>query len=378
VHVSRAVAEGRVCRLRVTPLLCDTFRRWIIQDINLQLSIPDGAVRVRKGQMISRISRRKVLELGGAAICGSMLPGPALSQDAWPSRDIRTICPFPPGTGADIVVRYYAKVLQDNVGKTVIVENKPGAFGNIATEAIARSKPDGYTVGIMPSSAIAAAPALFKKVPYDPVNDFEQVATLMRVPWFLIVSPKSPYKSVAELTEYLKNEGDKASYGSVANSGLVSSELYKAAFGLKTVEVKYKESSGMLSDLLAGNLAFIHWDATATIGRMKSGAVRVLASSTKKRAKAFPDIPSAAEVGIPNSDVSGWWSVAVPKGTPQAIKDRMETIYTKFVATAEHDAWVASTGCEPFPGDHVAAQKALLDEIKIWQEYVKIAKIEQI
>jgi tripartite-type tricarboxylate transporter receptor subunit TctC len=195
------------------------------------------------------ISRRKVLELGSAVIGGRVLVGSASAQDAWPSGDIKTICPFPAGTGADIVVRFYAKVLQDAVKRTVIVENRPGAFGNIATEAIARSKPDGYTVGIMASSAIAAAPALYKSVPFDPIKDFDQVTTLMRVPWFLIVSADGPFKTVADLTDHLKMQGDKGSYGSVANSGLVSSELYKLKFGLQTVEVKYKDPFLMLNDL---------------------------------------------------------------------------------------------------------------------------------
>jgi tripartite-type tricarboxylate transporter receptor subunit TctC len=324
------------------------------------------------------ISRRKVLELGGAAICGGVLAGPASAQNVWPTADIRTICPFPAGSGADIVVRFYAKVLQDSVGKTVIVENRPGAFGNIATEAIARAKPDGYTVGIMASSAIAAAPALFKKVPFDPVNDFDQVATLMRVPWFLIVAADSPFKSVAELTDHLRKQGDKASYGSVANSGLISSELYKLKFDLKTEEVKYKDTFLMLNDLYAGNITFAHLDATTTIGSVKNGKLRLLASSTKQRAKAFPDVPSAAEAGIDNSDVSGWWSIAMPKGTPKPILDRLEKIYTDFVASEEHSKWVLSIGCEAFPGNSAFARQALLNEIKAWQEYVRIAKIEQI
>src|SRR5262245_64985967 len=187
------------------------------------------------------ISRRRILELGGAAFCAPMLARGAGAQAAWPAREIHTICPFPAGSGADVVVRYYAKVLQDRVGKTVVVENRPGAFGNIATEAIARSKPDGYTVGIMASSAIAAAPALYKTVPFDPVKDFDQVATLIRVPWLLIVATDSPFKTVADLTAHLKEKGDKASYGSVANSGVISSELYKLQFGLNTVEVKYRD-----------------------------------------------------------------------------------------------------------------------------------------
>jgi tripartite-type tricarboxylate transporter receptor subunit TctC len=324
------------------------------------------------------ITRRKALEFAGAAIFAPALVGSARAQDAWPTADIKTICPFPAGSGADVVVRFYAKVLQDAVGRTVIVENRPGAFGNIATEAIARAKPDGYTVGIMASSAIAAAPALFKTVPFDPVKDFDQVTTLMRVPWFLIVAADSPYKSVADLTAFLKKQGDKASYGSVANSGLVSSELYKLKFGLPTVEVKYKDPFLMLSDLYAGNIAFAHLDATTTIGAMKQGKMRLLASSTKTRAKAFPDVPSAWEAGIDNCDLTGWWSVAMPKGTPQAIRDRLEKIYNDFVASPAHDKFMAQIGCEAFPGNHTSAAEALAKEIKVWQEYVRIAKIEQI
>jgi tripartite-type tricarboxylate transporter receptor subunit TctC len=324
------------------------------------------------------ISRRRILELGGAAFCAPMLAGTARAQDAWPAREIHTICPFPAGSGADVVVRYYAKVLGDRVGKTVVVENRPGAFGNIATEAVARSKPDGYTVGIMASSAIAAAPALFKTVPYDPVNDFDQVTTLMRVPWFLIVAADGPFKTVADLTDHLKKQGDKGSYASVANSGVISSELYKLAFGLQTVEVKYRDPFLMLNDLYAGNVAFAHLDAATTIGSVKNGKMRILTSSTKERAKAFPDIPSAAESGITNSNVWGWWSIAMPKGTSQAIRDRLEKIYGEFVPSEEHTKWALSIGCEPYPGNAASAQAALLKEIDAWHEYVRIAKIEKI
>jgi tripartite-type tricarboxylate transporter receptor subunit TctC len=324
------------------------------------------------------ISRRRILELGGAAVAVHALMGSAGAQEAWPSQDIRTVCPFPAGSGADVVVRFYAKALQDSVGKTVIVENRPGAFGNIATEAIARAKPDGYTVGITASSAIAAAPALYKKVPFDPIGDFDQVATLMRVPWFMIVAADSPYKTVADLTDHLRKQSDKGSYGSIANSGLIASKLYKLKFGLKTEEVKYKDPFLMLNDLYAGNIAFAHLDATTTIGSMKNGKIRLLASSTKVRAKAFPDIPSAFDAGIDNSDLSGWWSIAMPKGTPQLICDRLEKIYTAFVASDEHAKFMANIGCEAFPGDHAFAPDALVKEIKAWQEYVRIAKIEQI
>ena len=324
------------------------------------------------------ISRRKVLELGGAAVGAGVLGTPGFAQEVWPARDIHTICPFPAGSGADVVVRYYAKHLQDKVGKTVVVENKPGAFGNIATEATARAKPDGYTVGIMASSAIAAAPALYKSVPFDPVKDFDQVATLIRVPWLLIVATDSPFKTVADLTAHLKEKGDKASYGSVANSGLISSELYKLQFGLQTVEVKYRDGFAMLNDLYSGNIVFAHLDATTTTGAMTQGKMRLLAATTKTRAKAFPDVPSAAEAGIMNSDVSGWWSIAMPKGTPKPILDRLEKIYTEFVTSDEHVKWALSIGLDSFPGDRKAATEELAKEIDKWHEYVRVAKIEKV
>ena len=137
------------------------------------------------------------------------------------------------GTGADVFVRFYGRKLQDKLGKTIITENKVGRFGNIATEYVASSKPDGYTLFIAPgSSFLAASPSLFKKLAFDPVNDFEHVTTLSKLPFILVVSGDSPVQIVAELTAYLKQQGDKASYASVANTGLVSSELYKANFGL--------------------------------------------------------------------------------------------------------------------------------------------------
>ena len=197
------------------------------------------------------LSRRTLLQSAAmASVAMPYLARTASAQDAWPSREIHSICGFPPGSGADVFVRFYGKKLEDKLGKTIITENKVGAFGNIATEYVARSKPDGYTLFIAPgSSFLAAAPSLFKKLAFDPVNDFEHVTTLSKLPFILVVAGDSPYKSVADLTAYLKQQGDKGSYASVANTGIVSSELYKANFGLNTVEVKYKDAGAMLNDL---------------------------------------------------------------------------------------------------------------------------------
>ncbi|MDH7796891.1 MULTISPECIES: tripartite tricarboxylate transporter substrate binding protein [unclassified Beijerinckia] len=322
------------------------------------------------------ISRRQFVA-GGAAAAIGVASSSANSQAAWPTREIRSICPFPPGNGADVIVRFYAKLLQERIGKTIIVENRPGAFGNIATEAVARAKPDGYTIGIMAaSSQLAAAAALFRKLPFDPVNDLDQITTLMKLPFVLIVAGDSPFKSVADLTAHLREQGDKGSYGSAANTGLVASELYKAAAGLKTVEVKYKDPLGMLNDLWAGNIGFTHLDPVTILAHLKSGRVRALATSAKDPFQALPNIPSAAQAGIANSDLIAWWSVAVPKGTPADIKSKLEAAFNDAVSSQEHAKFVADIGCDPFPGNHASAHELLVKDIQAWGEYVKLANIE--
>ena len=324
------------------------------------------------------LSRRDMLRSAAAASFAL----PALStgtfaDDAWPSHEIHSICGFPPGSGADVFVRFYNKKLEDMIGKTIITENKVGAFGNIATEYVARSKPDGYTLFVAPgSSFLAAAPSLFKKLPFDPVNDFEHVTTLSKLPFILVVAGDSPYKNVAELTAFLKQQGDKASYASVANTGLVSSELYKAFFGLQTVEVKYKDAGAMLNDLWGHNIVFTHLDPVTASAHLKTGKLRALATSSKERFKALPDIPSAGEAGIGNSNIIAWWSVHMPKGTPKPILDKLEKSFNEIAVAEDTVKFLGNLGSDPFPGNSTMLKELLVNDIKAWGEYVKIAKIE--
>lgn len=324
-------------------------------------------------------SRRDLLR--SAALTSVAMPfvstGAFAQADSYPSKDIHSICGFPPGTGADVFVRFYGKLLQDRVGKTVITENRAGAFGNIATEFVARSKPDGYTIFIAPgSSFLAAAPSLFRKINFDPVNDFEHITTLNKLPFVLIVSGDSPIKTVPELVEHLKKKGDKGSYASVANTGLVSSELFKANFGLQTVEVKYKDSNAMLNDLWGGNVDFVHWDPIGASSHFKTGKLRPLATSSRERFKALPDIPSAMEVGITNSDVIAWWSVHVPKGTPKPVLDKLEAVFNDITASKENADFLAPLGSDPFAGNSKMLKELLIKDIAAWRDYVKLAKIE--
>ncbi|MDB5572191.1 MAG: extra-cytoplasmic solute receptor [Hyphomicrobiales bacterium] len=314
---------------------------------------------------------------------GSSLAAPALwipgsaGAAEWPTGLVRSICPFPAGTGADIKVRWYAKKLTEATGKSVIVENKPGAFGNIATETVARSKPDGNTIYIAPGfSVLAAVPHLFKKLPFDPVNDFEHITTLNTSAFAMFVAGDSPFKTVADLTDHLKKQGSKASYGSIANPGLVSSELYKAAFGLETVEVKYREQNTMFSDLQNGQLAFCHIDIGSSAAYLSSGKARALCMTSAKRLQSLPNIPGSEEVGIPGLDIQTWWSVHVPAKTPKDICDQLEALCNKIAVEPDTVKFLEGTGSDPLPGNSALLKDMLAKDMKNWATYVKIAKIE--
>jgi tripartite-type tricarboxylate transporter receptor subunit TctC len=324
-------------------------------------------------------SRRDLLRLAAASPALSLSAGSAFAQADYPNKNITAICMFPAGTGADVFVRFYGDQLQKKLGKPVIVENKVGAFGLIATQQVAQSRPDGYTIYIAPgSSVLAAAPHLYANVPYDPLKDFQSVTTLAKLTFFLTVAADSPYKTVADLTTALKAKGDKASYGSAANTGLVSSELYKAAFGLQTVEVKYRDAATAYNDLLGRQIEFVHLDPVAVLEFAKAGKVRILAAASADRMAAVPDVPSAREVGINNGDVVAWWSVHVPAKTPPAIVDKLEKAFNEIVAGDEAKKFLASQGSDSFPGNRKVLDDILARDIKAWGEYVRIAKIPKV
>src|SRR5262245_26043943 len=186
---------------------------------------------------------------------------PAQAQ-TYPDREIRAICNFPAGTGADIFVRFFSEKLSALAGKPVIVENRGGAFGNIGTEAVARAQPDGYTILIAPgSSTMATALHTFKKLNFDPVKDFIPVTTLAKLGFVIAVDAKSPIKTMADLSAHLKTRGDKAAFGVNSNTGLITAELYKKVAGVPATKVQYRDNQTLVNDLFAGSIDFIASDA---------------------------------------------------------------------------------------------------------------------
>jgi tripartite-type tricarboxylate transporter receptor subunit TctC len=301
-------------------------------------------------------------------------PTPASAQK-YPSQDIHFICAFPPGSGADVLVRYFAEKVRPLTGVNVIVENKSGAGGNIAQEYVGRSKPDGYTIFVHAGSAVAANMWMFKKPVFPDLGKAIQVAaTINRQPFMLVVDSKSPYKSVADVTEAMKKKGDKASYATAAPTGTVMGELYKVATGVKAVEVNYKTASDSLNDQLSGAVDYGMHDPVYSLAQQREGRLRILGVSTGTRLQATPDLPTMAEQGVP-MDLTGWWAAMVPQGTPKPILDQINKWFVEVVGSAETKAFLNKFGGDQLIESPDVAQARLLKDVDNWKRYIEVAKI---
>src|SRR5882724_11852025 len=261
------------------------------------------------------------------------LPCTAHAQ-TYPSQDIRLVCAFPAGSGADVLVRYFSEKLRPIANRTVIVENKAGAGGNIAQEYVARSKPDGYTIFVHAATAVAANQHLLKKPSIDAAKALQIAASINRQPFMLVVDAKSPYKTVAEITEAMKKKGDKATYASAAPTGSIMGEIYKDVTGIKAVEVSYKTAPDSVNELLSGKLDYGMHDPVFSLAQQREGRLRILAVSTGTRLAANPDLPTMTESGVP-MDLTGWWAAMLPAGSPKAVIDQVHDWFTEMVKTDE-------------------------------------------
>jgi len=311
--------------------------------------------------------------LAFAVLC-ALLPVGAAAQE-YPSQDIRLICAFPAGGGADVLVRYFAEKLRPIVGRTVIVENKAGAGGNIATEYVARAKPDGYTIYVHAGSAVAANQSLFKKATVDVLRDIRIAATINRQPFMLVVDAKSPYRTVADLTAAMKQKGDKATYATSAPTGRIMGEIYKTAAGLKSVEVSYRTAADSLNEMLSGKVDYEMHEPVFALAQAREGRFRILAVGTGKRLDALPDLPTMTELGIP-MDLTVWWAAMVPAATPQPIVEKINRWFTQMVSTEETKKFLNNFGGDPYINTPEQGQALLARDVKAWGDYVRLAKIE--
>ena len=310
------------------------------------------------------------------AACIAIIATAAPAQD-YPTKPIYTICPFGPGTGADILVRFFAAKLADQLGKPVVVDNKVGAQGNIATETVAKAKPDGYTIAITPgSSTLAMAPHIFKKLSFDPVKDFTPVAPISTLSFAMVVDAKKPINSMADLTAFLKARKAGGIYGTGANTGIVSAELYLRAIGAQAERVAFRTPVDTLKALQNGDIDFTSTDASWAVGQVAEGRVRALAVTGGKRSRALPDVPTMIEAGFPNIAVEAWWGVFVPAGTPAPVVDKLHAAVEKVLALQETKDFLFRIANDPLPGPPDLLREMLARDLAKWGDYVRLAKIE--
>jgi tripartite-type tricarboxylate transporter receptor subunit TctC len=310
------------------------------------------------------------LHIGAGAVAGSA------SAQTFPSEDFHFIVGFPPGSGADVLTRFFAAKLQIASGRTVIVENRTGAAGNIATEAVARAKPDGHTLLLGAGSAIAAGMYLFKNPTVDVTKAFQIAATLNRQAFMLTVDAKSPHKSVAELTAAMKAKGDKASYATTAATGIVLGEMYKSITGVQAVEVRYRGAAEALPELAAGRLDYGSFDPACTLAQARAGRLRILAQSSAQPLKALEGIPTMEAAGVPGIDLTSWWAIHAPIATPRANIDKLNVWFKQILSEPETAKFLADVGGDVFISTPDDAQALFIREEKAWKEYVRIAKID--
>jgi tripartite-type tricarboxylate transporter receptor subunit TctC len=310
------------------------------------------------------------------AACLAIIATAAPAQD-YPTKAIYTICPFGPGTGADILVRFFAAKLADQLGKPVVVDNKVGAQGNIATETVAKAKPDGYTIAITPgSSTLAMAPHIFKKLSFDPVKDFAPVAPISTLSFAVVVDAKKSINSMADLTAFLKAKKAGGIYGTGANTGIVSAELYLRAIGAQAERVAFRTPVDTLKALQNGDIDFTSTDASWAVGQVAEGRVRALAVTGGKRSRALPDVPTMIEAGFPNIAVEAWWGVFVPAGTPAPVVDKLHAAVEKVLALQETKDFLFRIANDPLPGPPDLLREMLARDLAKWGDYVRLAKIE--
>ena len=317
--------------------------------------------------------------LAGVFALGAMiaLPGMANAQANYPEKDIHVICGYAPGTGADIITRYFAEKLSKVSGKPVIVENKDGALTTIAASGFKSAKPDGYTLMITAgNSTLSSAPHLFKQINYDPKSDFEPIAGLIKLPFIVGVDPSSPVKTLAELTAHLKAKSEKASYGYSSAFAQVSTELYQSLAGTKALGVSYKGTPQIMPDLASGQLDFIFSDATFLLAQAEQNRFRPLAVTFAEGTSIAPNIPGMKAAGLDGYHLQAWWLAMAPKGTPAPIMKKLEDWFMQITADPQTKADMVRFGAEPYSANGQTLKAMIPGDIDNWGKYAKIAKIE--
>ncbi len=325
--------------------------------------------------VISRPSRRAVL-LAGVSIAA--LGASSTFAADYPTKPIRLVVPFSAGSGTDLTTRLIASGMQDALKVTVLVENVPGASGQIAATSVAKAKPDGYTLFFTTNTSQAANPSLFKSLPYDPIKDFAPITLLSETPFLLVVRKSMPWKTVKELVAWLKANPSEASYGFGNSTGQVAAAAVMNAMDVNAIPVPYKGTPAAASDVLGGRLAFMFIDtaaAQAFIG--PEGDLRPLAITSAARSPLVPNVPTLLEAtGVKDLDLVAWLAVYAPAGTPTDIITTLNKVIHKITSTPEYEARAKSLSSDLKPSTPEELGAYTKAAIESWRVKIKAAGIQ--
>lgn len=320
----------------------------------------------------------KTLAAACLSVCGALSVAPALAQTTdFPSKPVKFVVPFPPGSGTDTSARYFAKRFTELTGQTVVVDNKPGANGFIAVRNVLGAPADGYTVFVGSNSTLAVNVALFKSLPYDPVADFSPLSMMMRAPALLIVPANSSYNSVGELVAAAKAQPGKLDYGSGSAGYQLMAELFNDVAGVQMFNVPFKGASEAMTAVATGTVQMAFADVTGASELVKGGKLRALAVASDRRVPAVPTVPTAIEAGLPGFTAYTWVGAMVSAKTPKAETDKLAAIMGKIEAMPETREFYEKLGAETMRGGAEEMRAFQNAEIQLWKRIVIKAKVEQ-
>jgi tripartite-type tricarboxylate transporter receptor subunit TctC len=295
------------------------------------------------------------------------VPMPAAQAQSYPSKPIRFVVPYPPGGPLDVIARLLGAKVAESIHQPVIVDNKPGAGGNIGADAVAKSPPDGYTILMGAVATHAINPTLYAGIPYDAARDFIAVTQVASTPNVLVVNPSVPASNVKEFIAYAKANPGKLNFGSgsTGSAGHLAGELFKSMAGVDMVHVPYKGAAPAMQDLVGGQIQLMFDNLASSLTQVRAGRIRALAVTTARRSALAPDLPTIAESGLPGFDISTWFGIFTPAGTPRDIVEKLHAEFTRALADREVRDRMLALGAEPVgntPAEFAAYIRAEADK----------------
>lgn len=321
----------------------------------------------------------QILNLTAAAALGWTTMGSALAADAYPNKPIKIIVPFAPGGPTDIMGRVVAKILGDALKQTVFVENKAGAGGNLGTDAVAKSAPDGYTLGIGAISSLAISPGLYPKLAYDVHKDIAPITLVGIAKGAIVAHPSAPFNDLKGLIAYAKANPGKLNYASsgIGTSNHLASEYLQSLAGIELQHVPYKGTAAVIQDLLAGNvLLSFESSLSSAAPHVQSGKIKAIALTSGTRSKLLPGVPTVAEQGFAGFDVPSWFGLIAPAGTPKDVIALLNRVATEGLKSPEVAERFAQIGAEPAPTTPEKFDLYIREETQRWSQVIKRANIK--